>query len=125
MSQSMNADGTTLTNSDSSIRPSKYNGKTNFSAWKLKMLAYLQALSLKDHVVVTDFGLFRRQEGSNSPEDPGLQANTSGSTNPNKTRAILMKKSEKAYAVLLNSLEDDIIDLVTCKSRNIYAFWPH
>src|SRR5205085_1357032 len=36
----------------SAIRPGKFNGKGNFSAWKFKTLAYLQSLGLKDVVVV-------------------------------------------------------------------------
>jgi hypothetical protein len=93
-----------------SIKPNRFNGKTSWSAWKMKTLAFLQARNLRD-VVVKDPGIFRISEGEmNVISKADL--------------AILMKKSEKAYSLLLNLLEDEIIDLVApAEAGDAFHLW--
>lgn len=145
----MSSDSVTSPSSDisSAIRPGKYNGKTNFSAWKLKILAFLQSLALKQ-VVVQDPCLFDHSTanpGGDSQSQipanegsPGSSRSASGSNATgantsidNTTKAKLKlqllqvkKKSEKAYAIILNSLEDDVIDLVAhVEAGDAFKVW--
>ena len=99
------------------IRPNKFGGKGNFSAWKFKTLAYLQSIGLKDIVV----GSVLKGETESRHE-----AGVSDVTTNKKSKAVSdtaagsgtlnvqmqLRKSEKAYAILLNLLEDELIDLI-------------
>lgn len=107
----------------SPIRPGKFNGKGNFSAWKFKTLAYLQSLGLKEVVVFNPF-IFQGESTESkgavtaTDADDGSSASSfsSASSSPpaaNKRIMALLKKSEKAYAIVLNLLEDELIDLVS------------
>ena len=97
------------------IRPSRFNGKTSFGSWKMKVLAYLQAIGIRD-VVIKDPGLFR-VGGSDSP--PTIEG-----VNAAKIRTFKLKQSEKAYSLILNLLEDELIDLVvTVESGDAFMLW--
>src|SRR4051812_35286799 len=92
----------------SGIRPTRFNGKTSFSAWKLKTLAYLQSLGLKDVVV----------------NDPKKTQIGNGDANSKIKAALLLKKSEKAYSILVNLLEDELTDLVaTVETGDAFRVW--
>jgi len=60
MSQVSASDLSVTSGSGSAIRPTRYNVKTSFSAWKLKTLAYFQSLGLD--VVVNNPQLFQESE---------------------------------------------------------------
>ena len=100
----------------SGIRPTRYNGKSIFSAWKFKTLAYLQSLGLKE-VVVADPGLFTEVESKTQSAAAVAASGSDGvssstSTSATSATAIVKAKCEKAYSILLNLLEDHLIDLV-------------
>jgi len=102
----------------SGIRPTRYNGKSIFSAWKFKTLAYLQSLGLKE-VVVADPGLFNPAEDTKTLTGAAAAAaaasgsdGASSSSSSSKKNATVKVKCEKAYSILLNLLEDHLIDLV-------------
>src|SRR2546421_3438383 len=85
----------------SGIRPTRFNGKTSFSAWKLKTLAYLQSLGLKD-VVVINPQLFQVEgydpNGESDTINPKKKNKTDTGDPNSKLKNVLMKKSEKAYS---------------------------
>jgi len=106
----------------SSIRPGKFNGKGNFNAWKFKTLAYLQSLGLKEVVVFNPLvfqGESSESKGAVTATNAGdgssasSSSSASGSAPAANKRMALLKKSEKAYAIVLNLLEDELIDLVS------------
>jgi hypothetical protein len=121
----------------SGIRPNRFGGKGNFSAWKFKTLAYLQSLGLKEVVVLnrTKTGVevslqgagpsaavtsasMKKGKGVILPDtsssgiigDPFITEKSAVSGSD--VFQIAIRRSEKAYAILLNLLEDDLIDLV-------------
>jgi hypothetical protein len=114
----------------SSIRPTRFNGKSIFSAWKFKTLAYLQSLGLKE-VVVADPGVFTPAEtemktpsGAAVVAASGSDGVSSSSSSMKKNVAIVKAKCEKAYSMLLNLLEDHLIDLVVnVEPGNAHAVW--
>jgi gag-polypeptide of LTR copia-type len=132
MSQASATDSGSTSSDGSAIRPSRYNGKTSFSAWKLKTLAYLQSLGLKD-VVVRNPQLLQvepEKEEVDVDEDDHhvtIKKNNKGPAvvDPGvKLKAVLMKKSEKAYSILLNLLEDELTDLVaTVEQGDAFQVW--
>ena len=103
----------------SGIRPARFNGKSIFSAWKFKTLAYLQSMGLKE-VVVEDPGVFPLEDEWTTPAaaaaaavgSDGVSVSGSSSTTGVKKHVLLKQKCEKAYSMLLNLLEDQLIDLV-------------
>jgi hypothetical protein len=96
------------------VRPGRYNGKSSFSAWKLKVLAYLQTIGVRD-VVINDPGIFRINADAYTTIE-GVSAA--------QNRASKLKKSEKAYSLLLNLLEDELIDLVaTVDPGDAFMVW--
>jgi len=103
----------------SGIRPARFNGKSIFSAWKFKTLAYLQSMGLKE-VVVEDPGVFPLEDEGTTPAaaaaaavgSDGVSVSGSSSTTGMKKHVLLKQKCEKAYSMLLNLLEDQLIDLV-------------
>ncbi len=121
---------TVTTVEGSSIRPTRYNGKTNFSAWKFKTLAYLQSLGLKE-VVVSDPGVSFPAEtetktrlGAAAVAASGSDSESSSSGTSKKNVELKMQKCEKAYSILLNLLEDHLIDLVVnVEPGNAYRVW--
>jgi len=117
MSQSGSSELGSAQMEGSGIRPTRFNGKTSFSAWKLKTLAYLQSLGLKD-VVVNDPKLFQVE---------GIEKKSKTIENAEhnaKLKNMLMKKSEKAYSILLNLLEDELTDLVaTVETGDAFRVW--
>ena len=114
----------------SSIRPTRFNGNSIFSAWKFKTLAYLQSLGLKE-VVVADPGVFTPAEaemktpsGAAVVAASGSDGVSSSSSSMKKNVAIVKAKCEKAYSMLLNLLEDHLIDLVVnVEPGNAHAVW--
>lgn len=117
----------------SGIRPTRYNGKSVFSAWKFKTLAYLQSLGLKE-VVVTDPGVFTPAEAESktlaasaaaaASGSDGVSSSSSASATSVKKNAIVKAKCEKAYSILLNLLEDQLIDLiVNVEPGNAHGVW--
>ena len=111
------------------IRPNKFGGKGNFSAWKFKTLAYLQSIGLKDIVV----GSVLKGETESRHE-----AGVSDVTTNKKSKAVSdtaadsgtlnvqmqLRKSEKAYAILLNLLEDELIDLIAhVDAGDVHGVW--
>jgi hypothetical protein len=116
----------------SSIRPTRYNGKSIFSAWKFKTLAYLQSLGLKE-VVVADPGLYNQTEAETktltgvaaaAAAASGSDGVSSSSSSGKKNALMLKQKSEKAYSILLNLLEDQLIDLVVnVEPGDAYRVW--
>jgi len=142
MSQVSASDLSVTSGSGSAIRPTRYNGKTSFSAWKLKTLAYLQSLGLKD-VVVNNPQLFQESETKGAVVDVDVSPATENDYVHVKTkkklkagmvhdsvgvngssRSVLLKKSDKAYSILLNLLDDDLTDLVaTVEQGNAFRVW--
>src|SRR5258708_7854452 len=110
----------------SGIRPGKFNGKGNFSAWKFKTLAYLQSMDLKDTLVnsKSDIEMLMKEAGSSAEDTISKKGTFASDSSSGSTSAIeksssgghpiqvLIRKSEKAYAILLNLLDDDLIDLI-------------
>jgi hypothetical protein len=98
------------------IRPPLYNGKSSFSAWKHKVLAYLQSLGLKD--VVVSSATETQVQGSLNP----VQTRSSSSTMNDSTEMTsdlitsATKRRDKAYAILLNLLDDSLIELISSVS---------
>ena len=91
--------------SSSSIQPPRFGGKSSFSSWKLKVLAYLQPLGLREAVVGPP--LERKDEKG---DEPRLGKST--------------QQQEKAYAILLNLLDDELIDLVaSVEPGNAAGVW--
>lgn len=78
--------------SSSVVRPPIFSGKSSFSAWKHKVLAYLQSIGLKEVVV-----------------QPLAEAQVQSS----KAASAVASKSEKAYAILVNLLDDSLIELIS------------
>jgi len=105
------------------IKPPRYGGKGSFFAWKLKVLAYLQPLALKDVVVNPEL------------EDENVEAQSSSSSSKRNTDASVasqstgtvvtrVRKAEKAYGILLNLLEDQLIDLIAnVEPGNAHGVW--
>src|SRR3984957_4945382 len=91
------------------IKVTRFGGKSSFSAFKHKVLAYLQTLGLKDVVVS---GTEARGASSSS----GSSGKRSGEE--------ISSKSERAYAILLNLLDDEVIDLVVhVEAGNAHGVW--
>jgi hypothetical protein len=136
MSQGMNAAEGAYDGS-SGIRPTKLTGKSSFSAWKIKTLAYLQSMGLKDMVVkpkvdlellVTGVSLKPAKVKSDKVKvstiattaDPTPSGGDGTSTASDQKMmnvyggdpTQLIRRTEKAYAILLNLLDDELIDLV-------------
>jgi hypothetical protein len=126
------SDVSLISDGTSGIRPNKFGGKGNFSAWKFKTLAYLQSIGLKDIVVgsvLKGETESRHEAGSSAVTTSGkkdkatadlVDAAGSGSIGINAIR----KKSEKAYAILLNLLEDELIDLIAhVEAGDAHGVW--
>lgn len=122
----------------SSIRPSKFNGKGNFSAWKFKTLAYLQSLGLKEVVIQnlpalqsdssievqgSEFGTVTATNAGTLNSSSNTSSSPLGSSSVSRGN-VLKLKSEKAYAIVLNLLEDELIDLVShVEPGNAHGVW--
>ena len=112
-----------ITFSEGSIRPGKYGGKSNFSAWKFKTLAYLQSMGLKDVVVssVLDVNELELDEAGSSVDTTSKKGKAAFL---NDTAKLIRRKSEKAYAILLNILEDELIDLIAhVEAGDAHGVW--
>lgn len=99
-----------------SIKPPRYGGKGSFFAWKLKVLAYLQPLGLKDVVVNPEL----------EDENVGTQSSSSSTSSKRGADASVasQRKAEKAYGILLNLLEDQLIDLIAnVEPGNAHGVW--
>src|ERR1700720_2449539 len=91
------------------IKVTRFGWKSNFSAFKHKVLAYLQTLGLKD-VVVSD------TEARGASSSSGSSGKRSGEE--------ISSKSERAYAILLNLLDDEVIDLVAhVEAGDAHGVW--
>jgi hypothetical protein len=96
------------------IKPNRYNGKGSFSAWKLKVLAFLQSFGLKEVVVSGVRGTTAEITATSS---------TVSLSDP-KTSDDDKVKAEKAYSILLNLLEDSVIDLIAhVEAGNAAGVW--
>jgi hypothetical protein len=98
----------------SGIRPARFNGKSIFSAWKFKTLAYLQSLGLKE-VVVDDPDMFPLKDEMKTPSGTTAVAASGSdgvSSSSSMKKNVVKAKCEKAYSILLNLLEDQLIDLI-------------
>ena len=92
------------------IKVTRFGGKSSFSAFKHKVLAYLQTLGLKDIVV-------------SGTETRGASSSSSGSCGKRSEEEI-SSKSERAYAILLNLLDDEVIDLVAhVEAGDAHGVW--
>ena len=113
----------TYNGGDIIIRPIRYGGKSSFSAWKLKVLAYLQPMGLKDIVVKAEDEYEEDEPPRVSSKSSGIS--TSGSNKDTVVNGISRKqKSEKAYGILLNLLEDELIDLVAhVEAGDAHGVW--
>jgi len=96
--------------STETIKVTRFGGKSSFSAFKHKVLAYLQTLGLKDVVV-------------SGTEARGASSSSSGSSGKRSGEEI-SSKSERAYAILLNLLDDEVIDLVAhVEAGDAHGVW--
>src|ERR1700682_3734031 len=96
----MSQDKMTSTAQGESIKVIRFDGK-NFSLWKLKIMALLETLDLLDVVV--------------RPGTVVATSNTSKSrsgTSTSNDEDTYEKKTKKAYAILVNSLLDEQLNLV-------------
>lgn len=100
----------TVTTSQDGIRPPRFGGRSSFSAWKLKVLAYLQPLGLKEAVMPVGSPL-EEEKAAGSVQSTEASVTTSSLGSGRDARELLLKQ-EKAYGILLNLLEDELIDLV-------------
>lgn len=92
------------------IKVTRFGGKSSFSAFKHKVLAYLQTIGLKDIVV-------------SGTETRGASSGSSGSSGKRSGEEI-SSKSERAYAILLNLLDDEVIDLVAhVEAGDAHGVW--
>jgi hypothetical protein len=94
-----------VSRSASAFRLPVYNGKSSFSAWKHKVLAYLQSIGLKDAVV----GPGARAQVLTA----GVPVGSASAVSTSSHVSVDVKRSEEAYALLLNLLDDTLIDLVS------------
>jgi len=82
------------------IRLPRFGGEGSFQAWKLKVLAYLLPLGLKEAVV------------------------SDGSPSSDEQKESSRLAQEKAYGILINLLEDRLIDLVvSVEPGNARGVW--
>ena len=96
--------------STETIKVTRFGGKSSFSAFKHKVLAYLQTLGLKDIVV-------------SGTATRGASSSSSGSSGKRSGEEI-SSKSERAYAILLNLLDDEVIDLVAhVEAGDAHGVW--
>lgn len=96
--------------STETIKVTRFGGKSSFSAFKHKVLAYLQTIGLKDIVV-------------SGTETRGASSSSSGSSGKRSGEEI-SSKPEKAYAILLNLLDDEVIDLVAhVEAGDAHGVW--
>jgi hypothetical protein len=99
-----------------SIKVTQFGGKSSFSAFKHKVLAYLQTLGLKDIVVS---GTETRGASSNNSS-----SSSSSSSSSKRSVEEVSTKSERAYAILLNLLSDEVIDLVAhVEAGDAHGVW--
>ena len=107
-------------------RLKRFGGKGAFSAWKLRVLAYLQTHGLKETVTSESY-VSGQQIGLLSSSS--ASSGSSGSSEEEKKAqlaglALRQKKSEKAYSLLLSLLEDHVIDLIAhVDSGDAYGVW--
>ena len=107
-------------------RLKRFGGKGAFSAWKLRVLAYLQTQGLKETVTVNSY----------VPEEKAAlvsgASGASGSSDEDRKkaevalamRASQQKKRERAYALLVGLLDDNVIDLVAhVEAGDAYGVW--
>src|SRR5258708_5381769 len=94
--------------STETIKVTRFGGKSSFSAFKHTVLVYLQTIGLKDIVV-------------SGTETRG--ASSSGCSGKRSGEEI-SSKSERAYAILLNLLDDEVIDLVAhVEAGDAHGVW--
>jgi gag-polypeptide of LTR copia-type len=123
------------------IKVTRFGGKSSLSAFKYKVLAYLQTIGLKDIAVSGtetrgassgSSGSSGKRSGEEYEEDepPRVSSkssgiSTSGSSKDTVVNGISRKqKSEKAYAILLNLLDDEVIDLVAhVEAGDAHGVW--
>jgi hypothetical protein len=111
--------------SNNGIRPPRFGGRSSFSAWKLKVLAYLQPLGLKEAVMPVDLPVgSQEEEKAVGPVRRGTSASASSHLGSEDARVEQTQRQEKAYGILLNLLEDELIDLVaSVEPGNARGVW--
>src|ERR1700722_5359098 len=90
------------------IKVTRFRGKISFSAFKHKVLAYLQTFGLKDMVV-------------SGTETRGTSSSSSGSSGKRSGEEIC-SKSERAYAILLNLLPCVWCAIIVCVQQLLLLY---
>src|SRR3954453_13013270 len=91
-----------------------YNGKNSFSAWKHKVLAYLEIVGLKDCVNRPGVSAVQVQilgDSSLSSGKASIDARSGSSSSVSS--ATTRQKNCEAYALLINLLDDSLVDLIS------------
>jgi hypothetical protein len=112
--------------SNNGIRPPRFGGRSSFSAWKLKVLAYLQPLGLKEAVMPVGLPVGSREEekAAGSVRSRRTEASVSSNLGSEEDAREQTLRQEKAYGILLNLLEDELIDLVaSVEPGNARGVW--
>lgn len=123
----MSQDMSLIGESSQAIKVIKFNGN-NFSLWKLKIIALLEIWDLLE-VVETPISSIAKTKLSLSTDDSSGSSSTAStsaaSDEKKKERELeLQRKSKKAYAILINCLRDEQLQLVQHIAKgNAHEVW--